>query len=162
VRPQPPTVVRPATIAGASVATSKAVSSLKLMSFCYRMWEFVAVAYAVAVLQLRYSHTAVQQPANPFRCCCCCCPLLSALALLSSIRYVAAHGAHRVQIHSKPRQKVQPSRPSQSNGCLCNRTDASYTSIDAAQFVLSMLSSLCCSNLPSCSHCRLHNATQAS
>jgi hypothetical protein len=30
------------------------------------MWEFLAVAYAVTVLQLRYSHAAVQQPANPF------------------------------------------------------------------------------------------------
>jgi hypothetical protein len=95
VRPQPPTVVRPATIAGASVAT-KAVTSLKLMSFCYRMWGFLAVAYAVTVLQLRYSHAAVQQPANQL--CCCCCPLLPALALLSCIRSVDAHGAHTVFI----------------------------------------------------------------
>jgi hypothetical protein len=32
------------------------------MSFCYRMWGFLAVEYAVTVLQLRHSHAAASQP----------------------------------------------------------------------------------------------------
>jgi hypothetical protein len=141
--PEPPTVVRPATISGASVATSKAISSLKLMSFCTACggsW----LLHTTVLQQCNSQPTNSAAAAQCFQRCRC---YLASEVLLPTVHTVFISTPNQVK-------KCSQHILSEKNGCLC--------AIHIDPCCTSMLSSLCCSNLPSCSHCRLHNATHAS